>query len=125
MMSFINDPKEMKGRPALVTGESRGIGGAIVRRLLSAGARVVAVARNPVEDFPADKPQRGGVSRDRVPGVHPHTFRHSMATHCLDHGMDIRHVQELLGHTSLMATQKYLHVSMANPLSIHEKFFPR
>jgi NAD(P)-dependent dehydrogenase (short-subunit alcohol dehydrogenase family) len=54
MISFINDPNELKGRRALVTGGSRGIGGAIVRRLLSAGARVVAVARIPVEDFPAD-----------------------------------------------------------------------
>src|ERR1700737_145555 len=54
MISFINDSNELKGRRALVTGGSRGIGGAIVRRLLSAGARVVAVARHPVEDFPAD-----------------------------------------------------------------------
>jgi NAD(P)-dependent dehydrogenase (short-subunit alcohol dehydrogenase family) len=56
MISFINDPNELKGRRALVTGGSRGIGGTIPRRLLSAGARVVAVARNPVEDFPADRP---------------------------------------------------------------------
>jgi NAD(P)-dependent dehydrogenase (short-subunit alcohol dehydrogenase family) len=54
MISFVNDPNELKGRRALVTGGSRGIGGAIVRRLLSAGARVVAVARHAVEDFPAD-----------------------------------------------------------------------
>jgi hypothetical protein len=54
MISFINDPNELKGRRAPVTGRSRGIGGAIVRRLLSAGARAVAVARNPVEHFPAD-----------------------------------------------------------------------
>jgi integrase/recombinase XerD len=64
--------------------------------------------------------QRAGVS-----GVHPHTFRHSMATHCLDHGMDIRVVQELLGHTSLVATQKYLHLSTVNIQRIHAKFFPR
>lgn len=63
--------------------------------------------------------------RAGVAGVHPHTFRHSMATHCLDHGMDIRHVQELLGHTSLMATQKYLHVSVVNLQKIHAKFLPR
>ena len=45
MISFINDPNELKGRRALVAGGSRGIGGAIVRRLPSARARVVAVAR--------------------------------------------------------------------------------
>lgn len=55
----------------------------------------------------------------------PHTFRHSMATHCLDHGMDIRSVQELLGHTSLWATQKYLHVSTVHIKRVHAKFFPR
>jgi NAD(P)-dependent dehydrogenase (short-subunit alcohol dehydrogenase family) len=54
MVSFVNDPNELKGRRALVTGGSRGIGGAIVRRLLSAGARVIAVSRNQVHDFPAD-----------------------------------------------------------------------
>src|SRR5260221_11161014 len=64
MISFVNDPDELKGRRALVTGGSRGIGGAIVRRLLSAGAQVVAVARNPVEDFPADAALiQGDVSR--------------------------------------------------------------
>ena len=63
MISFINDPDELKDRRALVTGGSRGIGGAIVRRLLSVGARVVAVARNPVEDFPAEAALiRGDVS---------------------------------------------------------------
>ena len=55
----------------------------------------------------------------------PHMLRHSCATHCLNRGMDIRHVQELLGHTSLMATQKYLHVATANLQATHAKFFPR
>ena len=63
--------------------------------------------------------------RAGIVGVHPHILRHSCATHCLDHGMDIRHVQELLGHTSLMATQKYLHVSTANLKQVHTKFFAR
>lgn len=63
--------------------------------------------------------------RAGITGVHPHILRHSMATHCIDHGMDIRHVQELLGHTSLMATQKYLHLSIANLKRVHTKFFPK
>ena len=54
MFSFIDDPNELKGRRALVTGGSRGIGGAIVGRLVSSGARVVAVARHPGEKFPAE-----------------------------------------------------------------------
>jgi site-specific recombinase XerD len=63
--------------------------------------------------------------RAGIAGVHPHVLRHSMATHCLDRGMDIRHVQELLGHTSLVATQKYLHLATANLKRIHTKFFPK
>jgi site-specific recombinase XerD len=63
--------------------------------------------------------------RAGITGVHPHVLRHSCATHCLNHGMDIRHVQELLGHTSLIATQQYLHLATANLQKTHAKFFPR
>jgi integrase/recombinase XerD len=58
-------------------------------------------------------------------GVHPHILRHSCATHCLNRGMDIRFVQELLGHTSLVATQKYLHLATVQIQSVHAKFHPR
>jgi site-specific recombinase XerD len=63
--------------------------------------------------------------RAGITGVHPHLLRHGCATHCLNHGMDIRFVQELLGHTSLAATQKYLHLATANLQAVHAKFFPR
>jgi integrase/recombinase XerC len=56
--------------------------------------------------------------------MHPHVLRHSMATHCLNRGMNIRVVQELLGHKSLMATQKYLHVSTQRIQEVHAKFHP-
>ena len=98
-----------------------GLAGESDTRLLFLGARRRALDRRSIWRLIRGHARRAGIEKN----VHPHTLRHSFASHLLANQAPLRVIQEMLGHADIATTQIYTHVDSSRLKSIHERFHPR
>jgi len=89
--------------------------------VLFLNSRGRALSRNALWKMTRAYAEQAGV---KTP-VHPHTFRHTFATHLLEGGADLRSVQEMLGHEDINTTQIYTHIDREYLREVHKTFHPR
>ncbi len=91
------------------------------RDILFLNRRGSGLSRMMVFNIIKDAAAKAGIKAN----VHPHTFRHSFATHLVERGADLRAVQEMLGHVSITTTEIYTHLDRGYLRDTLEKFHPR